>query len=361
LDDCFELYRAERYEEVVARAEPLLGRQAGAPPSEHVARELAALWSLTGLARQGLGDEHGARAAFEAAIRAAPAAEQPTYRQHLVALALAVGRRLIRRADAMADPACEEGVAALRHAVLWLRQGLDAAPGDEDLAACLAGGQRQLWDAYEQLAAKLIHRQEFPGARRLIREALGDDALPAERRDGFGELLLTTFSGEVGRLTALAVRAMQDEREPEALASLGRAETLLRSIPADALAPARRAEVNRRLWWGYTKLALRRVEGGEWEAALDPLFRALGFADVDADRLAETRAALLRAVTAVSDARSAAIDRLRRAGRRDDAVRETEGLRRLLDEAVEAGLSPEALSAPLAEAQRLSGELEVGR
>ena len=43
---------------------------------------------------------------------------------------------------------------------------------------------------------------------------------------------------------------MQEGRESEALAVLQRAEELLGAIPAEALPPTRRDEVDQRLWWG---------------------------------------------------------------------------------------------------------------
>ena len=111
LEECFSLYQDKRYADVIAQAALALERDAEAGRrGPTVAHEVAALWSVTGLSRQALDDEEGARAAFEAAIHAAPASERPTYERHLAALALTVARRLIARADTCgcATRGCDE-------------------------------------------------------------------------------------------------------------------------------------------------------------------------------------------------------------------------------------------------------------
>ncbi len=70
---------------------------------------------------------------------------------------------------------------------------------------------------------------------------------------------------------------MQEGRESEALAVLQRAEELLAAIPAEALPPSRRDEVDQRLWWGYAELGSRRLDAGDYEEALDPLVHSLRF------------------------------------------------------------------------------------
>src|SRR2546422_9282740 len=104
------------------------------------------------------------------------------------------------------------------------------------------------------------------------------------------------LGGEVGRLAADASRRMQEGKEEECLAALDRAETLLGTVPEEGIAPKRRQELERRLWWGYTKLGIRRVDGGMWEESLDPLLRALGFQGVGADRQEGKRRPAVRAL-----------------------------------------------------------------
>ncbi len=360
-EECFTLYQDKRYADVVATAAPALERSVEAPVrSARLAHEVAALWSLVGLSKQALNDEDGARSAFEEAIHAAPSSDRPTYQRHLAALALTAGRKLIARVEALPDTAGEERVAALRSAVLWLRQGLAGAPEDANLTLTLERSRKGLWVSYGQFATALIQRQDFHGARRLIREALAEEDFPEDRREVFRDLLATTFSGEIGQLTAHAIRTMQDEHEHEreALTSLQRAEGLLSSIPDEALTPKRREEVSRRLWWGYTKLGVRRVESGEYEDALEPLFHALRFGDVGADRQQETRTALVRAVDGVTEARAESIDQLLKTGKRDAALEEGDRLRKLLRDSLEVGLSKQELTSALMRSRRVLDQVE---
>src|SRR5256885_4990176 len=92
---------------------------------------------------------------------------------------------------------------------------------------------------------------------------------------------------------------MQGGREAEALESLKRAEVVLAAIPADALPPTRRDEVDQRLWWGYAELGSRRLEAGDYEEALDPLIHALRFESIGPERQAETHAAIVRALEGI--------------------------------------------------------------
>jgi tetratricopeptide (TPR) repeat protein len=355
------MYQEKRYAEVIAAATPALegsGREEAA--RGRPSHETAALWSILGLARQALDDEDGARAAFEEAIRVAPAAERAAYRRHLAALAQMVARKLIARAEVLPDTTGDERITMLKNAVLWLRQGLACAPEDPDLLQALERSRKGLWVSYGHLATAFIQRQEFHGARRLIREILAEEDVPEDRREAFRDLLAATFSGEIGQLTAHAIRTMQDEHEREALTSLERAERLLSSIPDEALSPTRREEVNRRLWWGYTKLGVRRLESGEYEDALGPLFRALRFEEVDGDRQQETRTALVRALEGATTARVEAIDQLLKTGNREAAAAEGERLRTLLREGLDVGLSVGDLTSVLATSRRVLDGVETG-
>jgi hypothetical protein len=135
--------------------------------------------------------------------------------------------------------------------------------------------------------------------------------VPAERVDTFREMVTATFSGEIGQLTARAVRGVQDGRETDALRALERAEALLATLNDEVLSPKRREEVDRRLWWSYCKLGERRLAAAEPETALEPLVHALGY-DVGAERHEETRVLLERALDGAADREAAIVycDRL---------------------------------------------------
>ena len=115
--------------------------------------------------------------------------------------------------------------------------------------------------------------------------------------------------------------------------------------------------MDQRLWWGYTRLGVRRLEAGDYEDAVDPLVRALKLPDVSPDRQAETRAALVRALEGVAELRALSIRQLNDAGDRDGALLRTETLRELLRSCMELGLSAEELSVAFTRIQRLCSGL----
>src|SRR5256885_2199490 len=145
---------------------------------------------------------------------------------------------------------------------------------------------------------------------------------------------------------------MQGGREAEALESLKRAEVVLAAIPADALPPTRRDEVDQRLWWGYAELGSRRLEAGDYEGALDPLVHALRFGSIGLDRQVETRAAVVRALEGIAAVRALSIRRLAEAGGRDEAIVGAEDLRALVKRGLDVGLTAHELIAALARVRR---------
>jgi tetratricopeptide (TPR) repeat protein len=214
-----------------------------------------------------------------------------------------------------------------------------------------------LWQAYEQAATVLMQRQEFPAARQTLREALEDPKLSAARAAGFRGMLSGTFGNEIVQLTAQAILHMQEGRESEALAVLQRAEELLAAIPAEALPPTCRDEVDQRLWWGYAELGSRRLDAGDYEEALDPLVHSLRFTSIGPERQAETRGAVVRALEGIAAVRALTIRRLAEAGNRDEAIVAAGELHGLVKRGVELGITEEELMAAFARVRRLCEEL----
>ncbi|MBI4270741.1 MAG: hypothetical protein HY615_10450 [Candidatus Rokubacteria bacterium] len=354
VDTCFTLYQDGRYDEVLPLADEVLRRPRTERVSDEAAHSTAALWSVVGLAKQALGDDEGARYALEAALEIAPADERETYQQHVAALALSAAQTWFARATGSET---DDRVGAIRTTLAWTERGLAAVPWDSRLRDLHERARRERGHACEQAALALVQRQEFGAARRLLREALDDPECPAARAEALREILAGTFGSEIGQLTAQAIRSMQEARESEALAALQRAEELLETVPAEALPPKRREEVDQRLWWGYTRLGTRRVESGEYEEALDPLIRALRYTDIGPDRQAETRSTLVRALEGVADVRSLAIRQLADGGQWDEAVLRAEELLELMRGCAELGLTEQDLFAMRAKTQRLCDEL----
>ena len=356
VETCFSLYQEGHYDELFTLADEMMRRARPESLAGEAAHGAAALWSVVGLAKQALGDDEGARFALEAALEVAPPEERETYQQHVAALALSTAQSWLARAHSHDT---DDGVGAIRTALAWIERGLAAVPWDSRLRDLHETARGALWPACEQAALALLQRQEFGAARRLLREALDDPDCPAASAETFREMLTGTLGSEIGQLTAQAIRSMQEAREHEALGALRRAEELLGTMPAEALPPKRREEVDQRLWWGYTKLGMRRVDSGEYEDALDPLIHALRYGEIGPDRQAETRSALVRALEGVADVRTLAIRQLADGGEWDEAVLRAEQLRELLRSCGDLGLSEEELSAPRAKTERLCGELGI--
>jgi tetratricopeptide (TPR) repeat protein len=349
VERCFALHQARRHREAVTVGLAALDDPETRPADLHAT---AALWSVVALARQAMGDETGAREALESAIAVAPDADRPTYQRQLATLADGLARGLLAEVDGHARPESEECLATLRRAVAWAECAAAALPADGALAELAATTQASVWSACERTIGALVQRQEFRPARRLLREALADPRFPAERQATFRELFSATYSGEIGQLTAQALRSVQDGREVEALRALRRAETLLVTLNDEALSPQRREEVGRRLSWGYARLGERRLDAGEHEAALEPLFQALSY-EADPERRRETRGLLGRALDGVTDARTLGIRALTEGGNRETAQAHCEALRALLDGALTRGLTDEDIAASLAKIDAL--------
>jgi tetratricopeptide (TPR) repeat protein len=357
VERCYELYETKRFPEVDAVGTAALqGFSRGVLLLKP--HEVARLWGVVGLARREVGDYEGARAAFEEAITGAPRRERESWERHLASLALQVGRELLSHAE---NPGLGDGgdrVTQVSSAIVWFERGLAVAADDESLRAAAAAAQAALWPTYEEVTVELIQRQEYAEARRSLRQALGDPRCPADLQATFRDLLSGTYSGEVGQLTAEALRRMQEGKEVEALATLDRAEELLAATPEEGLTERRRQELERRLWWSYTKVGIRRLEAGLPEDALEPLLRALRFASVGAGRLDETRRPLARALESVVEARAMLIERLDDGGDRTEAAAHCEQLWETLEKAMARGMTREELAAALSRVEALFDRLE---
>jgi hypothetical protein len=352
IDTCLAMYRDRRFADVVSLGSAALEVHARLAAVSHRPHEAAALLDLVGLSRQELGDRDGARAAFRAAIRDGEPALQATYVAHLVTLVASV---LDDGASDSTDGATDVArVRDLREYAAALGDAAAAAPGDEGVAAAQAGVRDALLPPCDRLAAGVVAGAADDEARAFVLHALADDAMPAAWRERVREQLAAASSAEIGQLTAQAIRSVQDGKDGEALDALERAERLAAALPS--VADERHEEFERRLWWGYTKVGLRRVETGNFDGALEPLFRALRLGGIDEARLGETRSALVRALDGVVDTRWPAIQQL---GAEDAgaAHAEIEKLSALLRISTERGLSSDDLGDAFAKVSQLEQTL----
>src|SRR5207247_215567 len=218
----------------------------------------------------------------------------------------------------------------------------------------------------------------------LAKQALGDDVgasmalesalrvAPADEGMTYRQHIAALAQSAARTALARAGNQDTDDRIAELRGALAWTERGLGAVPSDERLSETRAlarpdlwptseqsvhKLDQRLWWGYTRLGVRRLEAGDYEDAVDPLVRALRLPDVSPDRQSETRAALVRALEGVADLRALSIRQLNDAGDRDGAVLRTETLRELLQSCTELGLSTEELSAVFAQIRRLCEEL----
>lgn len=265
---------------------------------------------------------------------------------------VAAADRLLDHARSHPAAAGEERLQALRQALSGLAQG--PGPGTEEgrLAARVAAVEGELWPAWEAVAVRLIKQQEYTAARRLLREGLEHPRVPAGRAAAFQGHFVETFSGEIGQLTARAMRSLQEGREADALKGLQRAEKLLGALRDDALPAARRQEVERRLWSGYTRLGMRRLAAGDPGTAIDALAQALRY-DAGAERRVETRALLTRALEGLVDAAALVIREHADRGDTGAALEACDGLWERLRGATDLGLGPQEMATSVARVQAL--------
>ena len=351
---CVALHQAGRHADAIVLAMADLQRVDGLPIRDP--DTTAALWSAVAQARHALGEHAEARAALESAIDAATESERPAYQRQLADLASAVARALMAEADAQTRSESDARLASLRQASGWAECATAVLPGDGELDALAADVRVRLWPSYERAVVTLLQRQEFRSARRLLRQALADPRVPDEWVETFHGLFSTTFSGEIGQLTAQAIRGVHDGREADALAALQRVEALLERLSDEVLSADRREEVGRRLSWGYRKLGERRLGAGDHEKALEPLLRALGH-EVDGERQREIHGPLLRAIHATVEARASDIRSLVTGGDRDAAIAGCESLSALLRSAAERGLPAADLGPAFAQVEELLDDL----
>mgnify|MGYP001609775466 CR=1 FL=1 len=91
---------------------------------------------------------------------------------------------------------------------------------------------------------------------------------------------------------------------------------------------------------------------------MEPLFHALTFGEIDAERQQETRTALVRALEGVTEARAESIDQLLKTGRREAAIQEGDRLRTLLRQSMEVGLTKTDLTAALTRTRHVLEQVE---
>jgi len=316
----------------------------------------AALWVLVGVSRHALGDVEGTQEALEAAVRAAPDGVSEGCPERIATVAAPAAQRLLAAADRM-SPTSAERVALLRMAVLWLEWRIVAAPATKEVSELLDKARETLWEGYALAGRGLLQRRQFARARRLVREALDSEDLPAVRRAPLVALAAQGVMRQIGRLVATARGT--ETPEPDALDALERAREILVATSVESIAPRRWHAANRRIWNGYMRLARRQIEGFELEEAVRPLLRALLIRDLDLGLERRTRELLARTIERIADRAGESIGRLLKAGDREAAMQRWQDVRGLIQKARDQGMSHEELAQAFSRACQMLEQIEA--
>jgi hypothetical protein len=214
VEDAMGLCLGGHCEELLTRLESRLAadREVGAEnPRSHV---MTALHSLTGLARDALGDPSAARG-FEAGVRSLPDPGSEACPPQIAALSVQVARRLL---EGIAGPSDQdsggragESADRARLAAFWLSWRLDASPGDQRTLELLDTAREALAESHAEAATASIWRHEYGAARAIVKRAVDAGELPSVRGDMLLELLGAAFRREIDQLTAGAIRGGNDE------------------------------------------------------------------------------------------------------------------------------------------------------
>jgi hypothetical protein len=356
LEATVTLYQSAKHRELLAAAEPYL-RVSGTGGEERQAfshsHAMAALWTLVGLSHHAVAEHGDARFAFEAALVAAlddpDGAGWAACPPRLAALSVRVGRRLLELAE-RAPEGAQERITSPRLAQVWLRWRLAAVPGDGAPTALLEHASEALGDGYWEVAGALIRRRDFGEARALVQQGVDRGELPADRGQTLLETLSAALFEEIERLTRPAILGIADETQ--AVVALETAQAMLAGL-GDGTLPAQSTAIIRRLWRGYAKLGLRRLKSGNFDAAVEALFHALGMREIDARRQRQVRDALVRTLEGIAEADAEAIPGLLAEGERAPAVERVQRLILHIQRARQEGIPREELDAATNKARQL--------
>jgi hypothetical protein len=204
--------------------------------------------------------------------------------------------------------------------------------------------------------ATLIRRRELGEARRLIDAALESGAAGEEAVGFLLEVCSTAIARDLWRLRRGPPRGGGDAA-PLA-GSMETARVLLDSPPAAALPPLLWLRVGRRLWRGHTRLGFRHWRAGEFDAAVETLFRALSVPGIDDRRRRLARDLLVRALEDMAGQSLELIPQLLGDGDRAAALGRAQRLLTQIRRARDEGVAAEDLAVAASRARQLLEHIE---
>jgi hypothetical protein len=354
VEACARLLLAGQYEDAVAAAELCLGEGEGDGSAES-SHAKTGLWSLAALSHQALGDDGAVETAFAAALAGLPEVVVADCPPGLAAMSVPIARRLLEWAERFPEGA-NERIIGPRLAAFWLRWRLIAAPGDEGAEALLDAAGVAVSEGHAGAVTALIERQQWREAARVIGLARDTGELPEVRAKLLMEALAVSLRRAIERLTAPVIRGAKNETR--ALGALERGESTLASVQDLDLPARQRTAMARRIWRGYAKLGMARLQAGSLDAATEALLHAISMPEIGRRRQRHVRDAVVKAIETAGDEKVDRITKLLAEGDRPAAVEQVEGFTALIQRARERGVAERELSVASTKARVLAHLIE---
>jgi hypothetical protein len=356
VETCARLFLADQYEDVIAAAELAgLGNETASPEAAH---ERTALCSLVALSRRALGDESGVDAAVVAALAYLPPVVERGCPQSVAAMSVPIARRLLDWSERFPEGA-KERIVGPRLAAFWLRWRLITTPGDDDTQSLLDSAGAAAAEAHARAASELTDHQQWREAARVVEQARVRGELPERRAELLLDTLGSSVRHEVDRLTAPIVRGAKNEGR--AVSGLERAESTLAAVQDLDLPARHRLAMARRVWLGYAKLGMARLQAGNLDSATAVFLHALGMREIGRRRQRHVREALVKALETAGDEKVDHIVKLLAEGDRTTAVERVDGFLALVQRAREQGIPEKDLGVASTKARLLAQLIEPAR
>ncbi|HSL49757.1 MAG TPA: hypothetical protein VK878_11855 [Candidatus Deferrimicrobiaceae bacterium] len=204
--------------------------------------------------------------------------------------------------------------------------------------------------------AALIRSRELGETRRLLDAALARDDVGLETAGFLLEVGSTAVARDLWRLRRALRRGGGDAAPLDG--SLAITRLLLDAPVAQELPREQRRRVSCRLWRGHTRLGLRRWRSGNFDAAVEALFEALGMREIDERRRRLTRDLLVRTLEDMAGQRLELIPQLLGESDRAAALEQAQGLLAHIHRTREEGVSAEDLAVAASRARQLLDHIE---
>ena len=261
-------------------------------------------------------------------------------------------RRRAQRARSAAGPASAAPAPRLRRLAAASPPAREPGPEAKPPEAARETATEQWRDR----VAALIQGRELGQARQLLEPAIAEGEVGPETTAFLLGIASAAMARDLSRLRR-ARRRGGGEEAPLA-ASLQLTGLLLGAPGAQALPPEQQRRLRGRLWRGHARLGVRRWRAGDFEAAVEALFQAIGMPELDERRRRLVRDLLVRALEDMAGQSLELIPQLLGEGDRAAALEQAQRLLTHIHRAREEGLPAEDLAVAASRARQLLAHIE---